>query len=436
MRDDVLIVSAPLITTPTADVKVGIDYARIPAPVGLASAAFTSTQTLAARGQTNPTSAQIQNASTAKPRVSGRLARVFVRLGDTVKKGQAVAALDDTLLRLGVAKAEMDRKKAGLDIAVLSQNISDLEDKRQTALDARAKIYTALGTIATAKQQLATAQGTLNAGLAQIESKQGQLSAAIQQLRAGIAQVEAAIAQLEKIPPPMRPPGKLEQLKAQLAALQAQLAQAESGQASLAGALAKAQAGQGQLNSAKAKLAVGETQARAGLAQVQTGLAKIADGLKKLRQARALAKAALPIKDAAVVTARDRLAATVITSPDAGQVIQVMQPGEIVMVNAPVIKVRLAGPSRIDTYLTLAQLPLARLGTQVQVTADSLPGERLAGTITQARPVYVFPPSAFPTTEVHLLRTVPVTVTLDRGYTLPAGVPVDITFEATSGATP
>lgn len=437
VRDTVVTASAPLMTTPAVDSKAGIPYSRIPAPVGLASAAFTSTQALAARGQTKPTitTAQGVNAATARPRVSGRIARVYVAQGQTVKQGQMVAVLDDALFRLGVKKADADRTRAGADIAVLSAKLDDLEEKKQTVLDQRAKAYDALDQIAVGKKALAAAQSKLDAGVAQIRVNESKVDGGIAQLETAIGQVRAAIAQLEKLPPPLRPPGKLEALKKQLAALESQLAQLETAKAGLARAFVKAEAGQATIDTNGAKLRAGQAQAETGLAKIETALNTIDDGMRKLRRARALARKALPVKDAAVRTAHDQLAQAVIRAPVSGQVLQIMRAGEVAMVNAPVAKIRPGGASVIDTYVTLDQLALARIGTPVRITLDST-DERIPGTVTQVPPFYVFPPSALPTTEVHLLRTVPVTVTLDEGRTLPAGTPVDVTFETTGTVTP
>ena len=70
------------------------------------------------------------------------------------------------------------------------------------------------------------------------------------------------------------------------------------------------------------------------------------------------------------------------------------------------------------------------------MTLDSAPGSRFPATVTQVVQEYSFPPSALPTTEVHLLRTVPVTVTLAEGRTLPPGTPVEVSFGSTATATP
>ncbi len=456
VHDDVVYVAAPRITTPTVDFSAGIDPSRLPPPPGLKSDALASTQTAGVRAQRQQQAAQAaasnagagSNASTSKPPVAGRIAVMYVSLGAHVKKGAPVAKLDDALLVLGVKKAEADAAKARADIDVLTARIADLNDKLDQAYQARDQIYTALAKIAQGEAQLAAAQGKLDAGLSQITGQQSKVNGGISQLQAGVAKLdagitalEAQIAKVEKLPPNMQPPGLLAKLKAQLAALEAQrsalegqLAALLTARGKLGAAYAQTQVGQAQLDAGKAQLATGKATAQAGLAKVEQGIQKLNDAIDKLEKARELAIAALPTRDAAVVTAKDRLTQATIVAPVAGRVVQTMRPGEVAMVNAPVVKIRADGPSRIDTYLTISQLPLAEVGTRVWVTVDSAPDERFPATVTHVVPEYSFPPTVLPTTEVHLLRTVPVTVTLDRGHTLPAGTPVDVTFETTGSA--
>jgi len=76
-------------------------------------------------------------------------------------------------------------------------------------------------------------------------------------------------------------------------------------------------------------------------------------------------------------------------------------------------------------------VPLAGPGTRATVTADSLAGRTLTAVVRTDSADYAFPPSSFPTTEIHLLRTVQVTLSLEAsGSLLPPGTPVDVTFTA------
>ncbi len=471
VRTDVVYVAAPSVTTPTPDFTAGITPSRLPPPAGLTSTALASTTTANARAQRakqqqqQAAAQQAQaNAAIAKPRVAGRIVAMYVSQGAHVKKGALVAKLDDRLLVLGVQQAQADAAKARADIDVISAKIDDLYDQRDKLLDARDQVLAGLAKIKQGQAQLDAAQAKLDAGLAQLDAKQSQVDAGLEGVQAGIAQissgvasldssiaaVEAQIAEVEKLPPDKQPPGLLAKLKAQLAELQsqraallaklppleAQLASLRGAHGQLTSARATAAAGQAQIDAGRAQLAAGKAQALAALAKIDDGIAKIDDGIDQLKRARTIAQAALPVRDAAVITAEDRLAAATITAPVSGQVVAAMQTGEVLMVNAPVVKIRADGPSRIDTYLTIAQLPLAKVGTRVWVTVDSKPDQRFAATVTHVQPVYTFPPTALPTTEVHLLRTVPVTLALGDDERLPAGTPVDVSFETTKAATP
>jgi HlyD family secretion protein len=440
VRDDVVYVAVPGITAPTVDIKAGIDPSRLPPPPGLESEALASTATAAARAQRQQPAASptrgVVDASTAKPRVAGRIAVMYVALGSHVKKGAPVAKLDDRLLVLGVRKAEADAAKARADIAVLRARIDDLYDKRDELYDARDKVLGALAKIADGEKKLAAGQALLDAGAAQLSQKQTQLDGGVTRLEAGIAALSKQIALIEKLPPDKQPPGLLAKLKAQRKALLVKLDSLLAARKKLSGAEAQAAAGQAKLDAGRAQLVAGKRAANAALRKIDEGIAEIDEGIDKLKRARTVAIAALPIKDRSVATAKDRLAQAIIVAPKAGQVIQTMQPGEVVMAGAPVVKLRPDGPSRVDTYLTIAQLPLTLPGVRVWVTSDSTQGKRFAASVASVLPEYTFPPSALPTTEVHLLRTVPVTLVLDAGARLPSGTPVDVSFETTGGASP
>jgi multidrug resistance efflux pump len=291
-------------------------------------------------------------------------------------------------------------------------------------------VRTGLATIANGKKKLAAARSKLAAGQTAALAQQAKLGQAKAALSAGIAALSNQIAQLEQLPQP--PAAQIAQLKAKRAALQAQLAQVNAGLAQITAALTRIGAGEATIAANGAKLRAGQAKARAGLATVSSALSKLGDAIAKLQNARDLATAALPVRDQAVVTAKHQAARAIILAPADGVVTQAMHAGETAMVGAPVVKIRRAGPSRIDTWVTLEQLPLARVGVRALVTADSLAGRKLSATVRTVSTDYAFPPSSFPTTEIHMLRTVRVTLALDAsGELLPPGTPVEVTFDTT-----
>jgi multidrug resistance efflux pump len=290
-------------------------------------------------------------------------------------------------------------------------------------------VRSALSTIAAGKQKIAAASSQLATGRAAALAQQAKLRQARSQLSAGIAALSAQIAQLERLPVP--PAAQIAQLKARRAALQGQRAQVDAGLAQVAAGLAKAAAGQATISANAAKLAAGQAKAQAGLATVNSAISKVSDAITKLENARDTATSALAVRDEAVATAKDQLALATVVSPVDGVVTQAMHAGETAMVGAPVAKIRRSGPSTIDTWVTLVQLPAARVGARATVTADSLRGQKLRAVVKTTAPGYAFPPSGFPTTEIHMLRTVQVTLVLEApGALLPPGTPVDVTFEA------
>ena len=441
VRDDIVIVAAPRITTPTPDPAAGINITRLPPPAGLRSTAFASDQSRLQRQAQATAKAQQQSAATAasssKPQVSGRLASVSVRVGDSVSAGQVVARLDDGLLELGVRKAAADLARAHAGVDVIGARIDDLEDARETLLDARAKVRQGLAQIAKASKLLASGATQLAAGFAQASAQQAKLASAHGQLLVAIAAIEHQIEQLLLIPPAMRPPGLLTTLQGKLAAATAQLDGVQTGLAKLSVALQKLNAGKATLAAARVKLATGRAQALAGLSRIRQGLREIHKGIERLERARRTARKQVRVAETALRTARDRAALATIASPAAGIVVEAAQTGEVVMAGAPVVKVRRTGYSDVSAYVTVSQLGFVEPGARAEVTLDSLP-TRFAGKVISVAPVYGFPPSPLPTSEVHLLRTVPVIVRVPDvdGVRLPPGTPVDLAFRTTSTSRP
>lgn len=93
------------------------------------------------------------------------------------------------------------------------------------------------------------------------------------------------------------------------------------------------------------------------------------------------------------------------------------------MVGAPVVVMRPAGDTLVDTYLTRDQLAGVHVGTSADVSLDSVHGV-LQGSVHAISANEQFPPSNYPTQIVHLSRVVRVTVSVPD--TLPLGVPADV----------
>ena len=321
------------------------------------------------------------------PTVSGALEAVYVRQGDNIATGQPVAQLNTALLDLGVAQAKAASKSAHAQVAVMGENINTITDNQAKLVDAKAQL-------ATAEKQLTAAKTLIQTGKAQ--------------LVAGIAQLEATINGPH--PPGPWPPAPL---VAQLAQLKATLSALVVGEAQLATA-------EGALATGKSKLA--------------TGASALRDAKVKARNARELLGLVAKGQDILIDVAEYRKGQATIVSPVSGIVTAARESGSVAMVGAPIVRVRPAGRTEIDTYLTPAQLDLVHVGSRAEVTFDSNTAGTLHGTVARIADSVAYPPTSFPTDVVHMAKTVRATIILDEGDWAPPGTPVDVLIDTKNSA--
>lgn len=360
-------VRAPAIVYPTPDYSVGVTTATPPP---------------------NQKKQQAPPAPSPVPVVSGRIARMYVVAGDSVKKGQVVAQLDPTMLKLGVRQAQTSAKRAHAQVAVLNKTLDTIASNQ-------AKLATGRAQLATGAQQLATFQAQLVKGRAQA-------LAAKATLQAQIALIKAS---LHGAPPPPQLAALLKKLEGILAGINAGLAKLPAAQAKLNAGAAKLATGRAQLNSAASQLA----SASVGIKNARNVLTYVAKG-----------------QDVLVKLAAYRVTQATLRAPADGVVTEARLPGTVAIVNAPIVRIRPDGPTRVNTYLTSTQLLTVPLGSKADVVYDSGGDKTLAGHVTLISDSDAFPPTSFPTNVVHMTRAVKVTITLDDGQWAPPGTPVDV----------
>ncbi len=307
-----------------------------------------------------------------QPTVSGTLAEVYVSEGAKVTTGQVLARLDTSMLDLGVAQARTAAAKAHADVAVMRDNLS---------------------TLARNRTKLATAKSKLTSTLAQVVAQRAQIAAQL-------AQLEAAVAHMPPGPPPTPIP---------------------TGPPSPAVLIPKLRAALVQIDTGLAKL-------RKGLGTLATGSNALSTARTQVSNAREVLTILADAQDLGVGLAQARLAQATMTSPVSGTVTYARPQGQLAMVGTPVMRIRPDGPLLVDTYLTADQLAQVSIGTPVTLTYDSAPGVVARGRISMIGTVSTFPPTAFPTSIVHMTRATRVTVTLDDGVAVPYGTPVDLTI--------
>ncbi|PKQ29185.1 MAG: hypothetical protein CVT60_06645 [Actinobacteria bacterium HGW-Actinobacteria-10] len=340
--DEVTVVPVPLIEQPTIDLEAGWrESTATPAP---------DTQS------PGPTAGSAARCWT-------RMAEVSVRPGDTVRAGQEIARVDESLLKLGVqvAKAEAAAARA---------NITLLEDSLTLVIEGRSEI----GTKTT----------ELDETISDLESQRAEIA---NQLALARTALEAATTPTETVT-----------LTTQIAALEPALEQIESG-------LEQARTGRSTLASATAELDT--TQSRI------TGV-------------RTAANAVVQARDVAVSLAQQRLESAVIVAPADGTVIDARGTGEVVACGAPLITLRVSSATRVETYVTADQARALAKGIQATVYVDALPGRGQPAHVVHVADELEFVPTTFATKLIHLTRGMRVVVELDGTRWIPPGTPADV----------
>jgi HlyD family secretion protein len=312
--------------------------------------------------------------SASPPTVAGRLASIDTSVGTRVEVGQVIARFDDRALTLALESAKASARGARARVGVIDAN---------------------LDTVADNAAQLATAKRKLDDALAKLRASRPEVVRNLEQARA-----------LVRGMPPTLPPGAPDP-RVLVAKLEAALARIDAG-------LAKAAAGRAKLN---------------------TGAAKLSDARSQLRGARGVLTLVAEAADTGVVVAEARRGLAAIRAPYAGTVTWIAEPGSVLFAGGPVARLMPDGPLLLDTYADAGEATLVRVGASATASSDSFPGHTFAGHVSGIRPVYEFPPTALPTTLIHMTRAFRVTVTLDdTAAPLPAGTPADLTISTRSGS--
>ena len=277
----------------------------------------------------------------------GRVAEVYVKAGDQVKKGQVLAALETTDLKLALAQAE----------ATLRINQARLEQVRKGPEASE---------IAAAKAQLESAQAAYRQLLAgPSEDEKRAAMAAVERARAALEQAQAAYDQVANMPNV----GMLPQ-SVQLRDATIELERAEA---------------QYRITTApptEAQIA----QAKAQIAQAQANLDRLLRGPSA--EEIEIAEAQVAQAQAAVEQARLALEHATLSAPFDGVVAAVnVRPGEVT--NGALAAIVLIDPSRfhIDVKVDEVDIGHVKEGQPVEVRLDALPEAKIAGHIERISPI-------------------------------------------------
>lgn len=312
--------------------------------------------------------ARIAAANTSQPAIAGQIASVEVSAGVHVETGQVLVRFDDRALGLALELAKASARGARARVGVIDANLDTVAGNGAKLADAKRKLDDALKKLGASRREV-------------------------------VGNLEQARALVRSMPPTL-PPGAPDP-RALVATLEAALKQIDAG-------LAKATAGRAKLNA---------------------GATKLADARSQLRGARGVLTLVADAADAGVGVAEARLALAVVRAPHAGTVTWLAERGSVLFAGGPVARLLPDGPPLLDTYADAGETALVRIGAPATASSDSFPGRTFAGRVTAIRPVYEFPPTALPTTLIHMTRAFRVTVTLDdTAAPLPPGTPADLTI--------
>lgn len=311
-------------------------------------------------------------ATPGQPAVAGRLARVNVSVGDDVTEGEVLATLETAPLDAAIDAARASAAEASATVALL-------DEKAATAADGRSTL----------------------------DSKRHEISSTLSDLRRQRAEIAANLASARA-------------LLTSLAAMPSAVATPPAGPAQ-----PDPRAIVAQLEAALAQLDAGIAKAESGLAKLDDARASVADAIVVLGDARTAAGYAADGASAGVAVAEARRALATVRSPVSGVVTEISAAGTVVYAGAPLARIRPEGDPIVETYATVSDTSLLRLGTKVQISADYL-RRPIAGVVTEVSDAYQYPPTAQATRDTHMVRALRVRVRVPDGKDLPPGAPVDI----------
>lgn len=359
-----------------------------------------------------------------------RVATTSVREGTRVAAGDPVVTLDDRILVAQVEVAKAAALTAAAQGPVLADRIHEVDDKRAELADRDRTLAKALATIASTRTTLTGTKSQLTANRTTLVANRAGLAATRAGLLSQQTALVALLATLPSDPSIPLPPGTptRPEVQAQLAAVTAGIAKADGGLTQLDAGLAKVTTGLAQLADGLAQLTSKEREVRTGRETIAEGRATLADARRHLVALQTLADIAAQTASLAVTLAEQQRALTVVTTPVSGVVVATTTAGSLLPPGGVLLTIRADEPAVVTGWLAAAPELSVCLGNAARIRGDWMPpGTHLAATVTRIGDRADYPPSSHASDEVHLLRAVPVELTVP-GW-LPPGVPVDVVVD-------
>lgn len=336
--------------------------------------------------------------------VPGILAKLYVKEGDRVVKGQIIAKIDDTVLQKQYLQAQDNVKLAETKLNAVKVAIENLKAQNQN--------------------QISQAYNAYMAAKAQYEKIES--GPRPQEIR----QAEEAVAQAETV---------FENARENLTRMENLLnegavARQKYDEVKTAYDVAKA-----QLEAAKEKLSllkegasieerdVAHAQASSAEAAYQLTVSSAEAQMDAKEKELEMAKTQLEQAVTAMQQARDQLEKTIIKSPVDGVVyVKSLNEGEMAPVGAPIVEILDISDTRLDVYVAESDIGLVKLHQKAKIFIDSFPGKVFEGEVIEISSRAEFTPKNIQTKKERVNTVFKVTIKIaDTSGAIKPGMPAD-----------
>jgi HlyD family secretion protein len=331
--------------------------------------------------------------SAIAPKVTGRIAEIRFREGDTVKAGETIAVLDDIQTKSREDQAQSAVAEADSRVAFAQQQIAILEEQlrendlqlEQSKVDAEGRVHQAEGDLAAAEAQLAQQEGTMKIAAFDRDAYTKLAADGAVTKRQGEQAVSTALAQ----------------------------------EAAVAAARRKVESAQGSLNVAKAALAnpgireANSAAIRRQIAQQQSQIATQRDDAQRIRQQ--------------LDEAKENRADLIVVAPFDGTIAtRTAEPGEVIQAGTPIVTMLDMSKVYLRGFVPEGQIGEVKLGQTARIFLDSDPSKPLEAVVSRVDPQATFTPENTYFRDDRVKQVVGVKMQLKTGigYAKP-GMPAD-----------
>lgn len=314
------------------------------------------------------------NESPLSFRVSGKVIERLVKLGDTVKKGQAIARLDssDTELNAAQASASLTAAQSEFDasraqLATMQNNHSVAQSALSTA---QSNLVSARSNLSSARSNATAVQASANAAKSNIRVAQSELENAQQEYHRTHKLFQQNFISKTVLD---RDTQRLRTAQANVKAAQSQWHAAQS----------QVKAAQGEVGAAQGNVSALESQIDAAQAQVKAAKSQV-DIAQSQMQA---AKAQIGAVGAQTRLANNQNRYTVLKSPYSGVVTQTqVEVGQVVSAGQAVITLAKQDGFEVHIHVGEQAIQAMRVGEAVEVALWVDQDKRYSGIITEIAP--------------------------------------------------